>query len=201
MDRRAFLAGTGALVTGATAGCLGVVPGLGGDDGIDTSSPEAVVDSYLTVVSNPGDVSEEDLRGLFHSEIVDQVEDSLGSFGGGQTDTEFDVSITDIEGPNLVAEDVSAAQIREELDNRQTAGPSQGGRGGVFDDEFIDRLGAGETAFVDVRYTLETEFENPQTDETQSTEVTTAERVIVAREDGEWQVVTAITRSIEAAGE
>ncbi len=83
MDRRAFLAGTGALVTGATAGCLGVVPGLGGDDGIDTSSPEAVVDSYLTVVSNPGDVSEEDLRGLFHSEIVDQVEDSLGSFGGG----------------------------------------------------------------------------------------------------------------------
>ncbi len=52
-----------------------------------------------------------------------------------------------------------------------------------------------------MRYTLETEFENPQTDETQSTEVTTAERVIVAREDGEWQVVTAITRSIEAAGE
>ncbi len=197
MERRQFLAGCGALAAGATAGCLGAVPGLGDGGGIDTSSPEAAVDSYVNLLENPTEISDEDVEALFHSEVASQYQSGLGSMDGAQPTGDFDVSITDVQGPNLVSEDVSAGQIREALQSGMGSGAGQGGQASAIDDALIEDLGTSETAFVDVSFTYSTEFENPQSGETQSFEVTTAQRVIVSREDGEWKIVAPITRNIE----
>jgi len=197
MDRRQFLAGCGALAAGATAGCLGAVPGLGDGGGIDTSSPETAVNSYVNLLENPTDISEEDVEKLFHSEVVSQYQNGLGSAGSGQTDGSLDISVTDVQGPNVVSEDVSARQIRETLQSGMSGGAGQGSQANTLDDAFIDDLGASETALVDVSFTYNSEYENPQSGETQSFEVTTAQRVIVSREGGEWKIVAPITRNIE----
>lgn len=197
MERRSFIAGGGVLVTAAAAGCLGAVPGLGGGDGIDTSSPEAVVDSYLTVMETPSDISEDDIERLWHSQVLSQTQGSLGAMGAGQTDTDLDVSITDVKGPTLASEDVSAAQIRETLQSGVGSDTGQSVQPDVFDAAFIEELAADETALVDVRFTYRSEYESSQSDETQTLTVTTSQRVIVAREDGEWQIVVPVTRDIE----
>lgn len=190
MDRRAFLTGGGALVAGATAGCLDTVPVLGDDSAISTGSPEAVVESYVRSVATAGEPSPDTATRVFHSTTVANTpigdEPDQGQ-GQGGPDFDIEIALLEMQGPALRESGLSVAQLRA---------TAQSWRGAIQEftppEGFIADLAAGETALVDVRYTIEQTFGSEQTDGEQTTEVTLGERAITAVEDGDWQVVATI---------
>lgn len=192
MDRRAFLTGGGALVAGATAGCLDTVPVLGDDSAINTGSPEAVVESYVRSVITAGEPSPDTATTVFHSTTVANTpigdEPDQGQ-GQGGPDFDIEIALLEMQGPALRESELSVAQLRA---TAQSWGVRGAAREFTPPEGFIADLAAGETALVDVRYTIEQTFGSEQTDGEQTTEVTLGERAITAVEDGDWQIVATI---------
>lgn len=197
MNRRALLAGCGALVAGGTAGCLDTVPGLGDSSGISTGSPDAVVESYVNSVFIVPQSSPDTEKTVFHSTTVANT--SRGdepNQGQGQEGVDFEISLLEMQGPAVRVRGLSADQLRAAAQS-WTAGVAQ-----EFTppEGFIRDLAAGETALVDVRFTLETSFESEQTDGEQTSEGTRATRAITAVEDGDWQIVALIPAGDQSGG-
>lgn len=187
MNRRQFVTACSATAVAAVAGCTDLIPGSG-DDGISTDSPEAVVESYINLQDGffqSFEDSSESLRKLQHSQAPIRQEMDSDSNPGQQmsgSDIDFEQSVTDIDGINTVSRDLSAGEIL-------SASPSTQGRQFQLSEEAATELASGETALVDAAYTLETTFDSPERDESQSTEIDSNERFLVARENDEWQIV------------
>jgi len=125
MERRRYIA-TAAATTVALAGCLG-----GGDDGADTSSPEAAVESWYEA-RNEGD---EDLAdAVLHSNSPERPFESerQGQAGGP-------VELTSVE---VVAEDLSATAIQERV-------PYD------LDEETVEAVASADNAVVRVEISFE----------------------------------------------
>ena len=180
MRRRAFLGGCGAITAGATAGCLGSVPLLGNDGGIDTSSPRAVVESYVeTVAASSGlpDSAEE----MFHSTVVDNTR--IGDGVDREPPGDFESSLVEMQGPAVALRGLSESQLRSLSQSWRVLAQEF-----TPPDGFVSELAAGETALVDVRFTFKTTFEGESG--TQTSEFTRDIRVTTAVEDGDWQIVS-----------
>lgn len=179
MNRRQFIAGCGIAAVTATAGCVDSIPGFGDD--IDTSSPEAVVESFIDLqerMYEEPDDTEEDIDAILHSEAPQQEEEI------GDLDDDFfeniEYEVTDVDGINEVTRDVSADQIRS-IARDEFSGEVR------LDDATIDQLADAEMALVDAVYTTKTAFE--MNGETETTETDNQFRYLVGLEDDEWQIV------------
>jgi len=199
MDRRAFLTGCGAALAGATAGCVDGLPVIGGDDGgIDTSSPEAVVESYVDTFilgSFEDPPGEEEFKQLYHSAVVSRLDIDFSNFGGGQannSDVEIDTSLAEMRGPNVSARDLSEQQLRSEIQDTQESNQQ------LIEDVagLIATISDAENALVDVGVTFETTTETAQTDGAQSVETEQESRFIVARDGEAWKIAAVRTLDI-----
>lgn len=162
MQRRKFIAAAGAAAAVGLAGCSG-------DNGADTSSPGAVVESYYDLAEgldsgSSGDELLDELDPVLHSESpLRAFLEGMNESQGNTTATERSVSNVDTE---VAQEDLSA----EELSQNYRLGFMQ------IDQSVIDSL-AEENAVVDTTV----EYEDAETTETQW---------LTATEDGDWQIFT-----------
>jgi hypothetical protein len=153
---------TSSAATVALAGCSG-----GG--GADTSSPEAVVESYYDVVASDTEAA----RDLFHSESPSlQREPNVNA-------SEVDVSYDNVE-VTLVSENLSESELREEFPVRFR----RSGGSAAFSDELKTAV-IEENAIVEASYKVSGE---------QGTRQLTT-KWLTTTEDGDWQIAIADTTS------
>jgi hypothetical protein len=177
MNRRQFVAGCGVALTATTAGCLNSLPWS--DETIDTSNPEAVVESYINLREKSGDDAEaaqEQLSKVLHTAAPERLRSAQGA-GSAQTS---ELTVTAINGINTVTRDLSAQQIRELAQLRPQQQP-------VLDDGTISDLESSKTALVDAAYDIKAEVEIQG--QTQTFENTNRNRFLVASEENEWGIV------------
>jgi len=165
MHRRRFIAGVCTATSIGVAGCLG-------DDGgtdVDTSSPDAVVESYHRQgIEVDSDGLLDLMEAAYHSDspILQQMQD--GEDGQGELTDELELESLDV---TVVEEGLSESDLQQAL--------------GFFDtpsDERIAEIAAqAETARVEATKTVSLNG--------QSSDPATTEHV-VATEDGEWQILT-----------
>lgn len=164
MNRRTFVVATSSAATVALAGCSG-----GG--GADTSSPEAVVESYYDVVASDTEAA----RDLFHSESPSLQREANANA------SDVDVSYDNVE-VTLVSENLSESELREKFPVRfRSSGGSL-----VFSDDLKATV-IEENAIVEASYEFSGEGIS-------GTRQLTAEW-LTTTEDGDWQIVIAGTTS------
>ncbi|MFC7073586.1 DUF6517 family protein [Halovenus rubra] len=177
MKRRELLAGCGVGFVTATAGCLDSLPWS--DETIDTSSPEAVVNSYITLqeqLYDDPEATKEKLDTVMSNDAVSQI----GSSQNAQFLEKAELTITSIDGISTTTEGLTVRQIRE-LAQR---GPQQKSQ---LESRTINDLGSRKTALVDAAYSrkIETEING----KSNTFENSAKERYLVVNEKESWQIV------------
>lgn len=161
MNRRTFLTGV-AVVTGGLAGCLG-----DDDSGIDTSGPEAVVETWHREAV---DVSSDELESLteeaYHSQSPFLV--AMQEGGGGQGEFTGELELESVE-TEVLERGLGASTLQEAMSFQNTP-----------DDETLATIASDEET-ARVEDTVEISFEGQSS--------TTTEEHLVVTEDDEWQIL------------
>lgn len=163
MHRRSFVTGV-AVVTGGLAGCLGD----NDDSSIDTSGPEAVVESWHREVV---DISTDELESLteaaYHSQapFLVAMQESDGD-GQGEFTGELDVESIETE---VLERGLGASALQEALGFQDTP-----------DDETLDEIASNEET-ARVEDTVELSLDGQSS--------TSTEVHIVVTENDEWQIL------------
>ena len=172
MNRRQFLATTGAVVTAAVAGCSDDDEP---EDGDPKKSPSAVAEAYVRL--SPADPKPEEMEELLHSESpIDpqeraaRPERGLGAVGG------VNWEVTD---------------RREDLEEDTLEATAQSRGGFDLDQETIETVATQENKLLTLA--VDFEFESEDIPESRAQQIDKLLQfdlqLLVAEEDGEWRVV------------